>query len=109
MEKYKIKLEPSDGNLGRVREIADERLSREAEEVQERVEIDYSSFPIGDYGVNTLADNDHSSFVDLLAPSGESLLPRSDIALRIVASGTEHFVGWCLERIQAHKEELDAA
>ena len=98
--KYIICIEASDGNLEQVKRIAGERLAQEPEDLRQSVEFRYGSFPIRDYGINPLADRDSRSFVDLITPNGDSMLPLSDIALRVGMSGTEHFVGWCLDKIK---------
>ena len=99
-EKYTINLEPSDGNLRDVERIVQQRLSQEPQEIRDLIDVRYDPFPVKPYGVNPQADSDSRSFVDLINPNGESMLPPPDISLRRSLSETKGFIEWCLIKIK---------
>ena len=100
MGNYVIDIDASDGNLEQVKGIVGSRIAQEPEEVQQLIDIQYRSFSIRDYGVNPLADRDSRAFVDLINPSGKSMLPLSDVAIRRSTSDMEAFVRGCLKIIK---------
>ena len=107
-KKYIIEIDPAKENSDRVREIAEATLAEQPQEIRNQVEFRYNPFAVRDYGVNPIADRDYRSFVDLISPKGQSMLPLSDIALRRCVSETEDFVKWCINKIKKDSQSQPA-
>lgn len=86
MEQYKITLDCYDGFFERTRKMVSKRMSQEPEEIQKLVRVEYTSSPLVNYGVNPLVDMDTRAFADFLTPSGESLMPPTDVAFKLKSS-----------------------